>query len=327
MRRNAVQRLALVSLSLLILLIVAGATVRVTGSGLGCPDWPTCWGQLIPPSHVDEIDVAKIEERIDRYKKSAKRFGRDPDEISVEKLMNEYDPVQTWIEFVNRLLALPTLLAVLLLMVFALKSKTASPKIKKLAVGSFVVTIINALFGIVVVASGLHTGVVTVHMALAFLLLFFLVYIVWAGGEKRAEILGASRRAVMVLLVVVMVEWFMGSQIRELTDELLRERGTASRPEWIGEIQHSWWFLVHRSFSWSILIAALFVGAKVKWRGLVPRLVLLVVGVLMVMGVVLSYAGIHAVTQVLHVGLAGVLVSAVFYWYLAAPVDKGGGSV
>ncbi|MDB4687715.1 hypothetical protein OAE92_02920, partial [Akkermansiaceae bacterium] len=111
------------------------------------------------------------------------------------------------------------------------------------------------------------------------------------------------------------------------TDELQRKYGTASRPEWISQIRDSWWFLIHRSFSWSILIAALYVGAKVKWQGFVPRLVLSVVGVLMVMGVVLSYAGIHAVTQVFHVGLAGVLVSAVFYWYLAAAGEKGGDGV
>ncbi|MDC0550262.1 COX15/CtaA family protein, partial [bacterium] len=261
------------------------------------------------------------------FQRSAKRFGRDPNEVTVESLKKDFNPTHVWIEFVNRLLALPTLLAVFLLMVVALRSKTATPRVRKLAVGAFVVTILNALFGIVVVASGLNTGVVTVHMALAFLLLFFLVYIVWGGGVRKAEIPGASRRAVMVLLVVVMLEWFMGSQIREMTDELQREYGTASRPEWISQIRDSRWFLIHRSFSWSILIVALYVGAKVKWQGFVPRLVLSVVGVLMVMGVVLSYAGIHAVTQVFHVGLAGVLVSAVFYWYLAAAGEKGGDGV
>lgn len=325
MRKNAVQRLALLSLSLLILLILAGATVRVTGSGLGCPDWPTCWGQLIPPTNLDQVDFDELD--VERFQRSAKRFGRDPNEVTVESLKKDFNPTHVWIEFVNRLLALPTLLAVFLLMVVALRSKTATPRVRKLAVGAFVVTILNALFGIVVVASGLHTGVVTVHMALAFLLLFFLVYIVWGGGVRKAEIPGASRRAVMVLLIVVMLEWFMGSQIREMTDELQREYGTASRPEWISQICDSWWFLIHRSFSWSILIVALYVGAKVKWQGFVPRLVLSVVGVLMVMGVVLSYAGIHAVTQVFHVGLAGVLVSAVFYWYLAAAGEKGGDGV
>lgn len=37
------------------LLIVIGGIVRITGSGLGCPDWPTCYGQWIPPMRMDAI--------------------------------------------------------------------------------------------------------------------------------------------------------------------------------------------------------------------------------------------------------------------------------
>ena len=110
MRKNAVQRLALLSLSLLILLILAGATVRVTGSGLGCPDWPTCWGQLIPPTNLDQVDFDELD--VERFQRSAERFGRDPNEVTVESLKKDFNPTHVWIEFVNRLLALPTLMAV-----------------------------------------------------------------------------------------------------------------------------------------------------------------------------------------------------------------------
>lgn len=324
MRKTGVQKLALLSIILLIVLIFAGAIVRVTGSGLGCPDWPTCWGELVPPTSIEQVDEAYLEEKLPRFKKSAKRFGRDPDEITVAKLLEEYDPVQTWIEFTNRLLALPVLLANLLLMICCFRCRI----MPGLGVGAFALVIISALTGIVVVASGLRSGVVTIHMALAFLQLFVLTYLYWGGirpGTPRARVAGASRPQVMILLVCVMLEWAMGSQIREVTDKLMMERGIGSRGTWIDEISESLIYLIHRSFSWSILIAALWLGYKSKWSGFVPRLVLGLVFSLMVMGLILSTSGIHAVVQVLHVGAAGALVAAVYYWWLAAkPMDEGG---
>ena len=325
MRKTGVQKLALLSIVLLIVLIFAGAVVRVTGSGLGCPDWPTCWGEFIPPTSIEQVDEAYLEKKLPRFKKSAERFGRNPDEITVERLLEEYDPVQTWIEFTNRLLALPVLLANFLLMIACLRSQI----MPKLGVSAFALVIISALTGIVVVASGLRSGVVTIHMALAFLQLFVLTYLYWAGvrpGSLRTQITGPSRPQVMILLSCVMIEWAMGSQIREVTDRLMMEQGIASRGTWIDEISESFIYLVHRSFSWSILIAALWLGYKSRWKGKIPRLVLGLVFALMLMGLILSSSGIHAVVQVIHVGVAGGLVAAVYYWWLASKTPDGGGS-
>jgi cytochrome c oxidase assembly protein subunit 15 len=127
-----------------------------------------------------------------------------------------------------------------------------------------------------------------------------------------------------LLFALVVVEGVMGSQVRELTDELARTHAGHSRAEWIGELEASWVYLVHRSFSWLIVAAAVFFfrlgGRSLASRGWLEAMIAGLVLAQMLLGIVLAHVGIVAVAQVLHIGLSSLLVSGLFLWLLGASV-------
>lgn len=317
-----VYRLAWIALISVIVLVAVGATVRVTGSGLGCPDWPTCWGCLIPPTSADQIDVDKLD--LEKFKKHASRKGIDPDTITRETILDEFDPVHTWIEFVNRLTSLPLGFSALLLALFSFQARKYKWWIVGLAWFSLFDVIFNAVMGAMVVRSGLKPGIITLHMALAFLLIAVLVTVVWLAKPEREPVkLNPSNKKRLLIVSLVFFaclfgEGLLGSQLREHTDSLAIAAEGTPRADWIGQLSSTAIFKLHRSLSWSLLISSglLIVWARRSAASVCqePKLIIAMVIGMMLMGIILGHVAIFQVVQVLHVVTTAVLLAVTWHW-------------
>ena len=135
MMYKQLQRWTRISLIVVYLVIAAGATVRMTGSGMGCPDWPKCFGYLIPPTDAAQLEwkpntkynegnVIIDNERLLVASASfttTDQFNSDRWEPYTKHDYAVFDAKHTWIEFINRLLGALSGLAILILFGFSIK--------------------------------------------------------------------------------------------------------------------------------------------------------------------------------------------------------------
>lgn len=326
------QKLAIAALASVLVLMFVGATVRVSGSGMGCPDWPKCWGRLIPPTSAEQVDFDSLP--IEVFQRKAAWMGRDPDEVTPETLREIFNPRHVWTEFVNRLTSLPVGFFALATLVASFWHVRRRPWVFVCALASVIVIGVNAWMGARVVFSGLQPGVITAHLALAMGLLGLLVYCAWAGTPHPwrvkmadAQPHRATRISVGLLLFVIVLEGIGGAQVRELTDELAKEYNNAPRETWVAELEESWWYITHRSFSWAVLATAL-VAYVYSWRhriggvGLVEHTVFGIVLLQMVLGLIMAQIQIFSWVQVLHVGLAAILLAMTWLWWFGLTRGK-----
>ncbi len=295
---NAFQKTALATLAATILLITVGSLVRITGAGLGCPDWPRCWGSWLPPASVEALDMAYVRDK-----------GYDP---------ADFNPVKMWIEYANRLVGVAIGMLVFVTFLRSFRYRRMQPVVFYCAGLCFVLVGFQGWLGGQVVRSGLQPGIITLHMALAVILLCLLLFVTFQSLQQRlrVELTGQGRSVLLslglVLLAVTAIQVLIGTQVREGIDPFIKDDGGLPRGEWlaqVGLVDH-----VHRFSSWLVLIAGVLLYRAVRRHGMTGRLptavrfILAAILLQIVLGVVLAYGGLPPGAQVFHLTLATLLV-------------------
>jgi heme a synthase len=297
------KRIAKISVGAVLFLILVGGIVRSTGSGMGCPDWPKCFGLMVPPTKVEDIPPSFFETHPQYESKTFNVF-------------------QTWTEYVNRLVG-----ATIGLLMFATAALSFAfwkkdRRIIVLSILAMLLTGFEAWLGKLVVDKNLAGGMVTIHMLVAMIIVAMLVtanYLVAARSQKtRGNAAGTSGLAWLGLLVLLLTvaQILIGTQVRETVDAAAAHLGTMKRDGWL---QPSTYYSLHKVI-W-IVVAGLTAWwvkqvlqqlqgnrtVKLFAVGLVAF-----IGVEIVLGVTLAYMDLPAFAQPLHMLMANLIFAAEF---------------
>ena len=316
------------TLVLIYLVVVAGSFVRITGSGMGCPDWPKCFGQWIPPTSEIELPEnykdAYIEKRTAKIEKFAvilKKIGlkETSDQLKNDpnlKVEQDFNMKKTWIEYVNRLFGFLAGNAMLVSFLW-LTLKYRKIKLILLTGSNLILMGFQAWFGSIVVASNLVPWTITIHMLLALLIIALQIFFIKEISPIQSKTLPQSKLEfylIWICLGVTFYQMFLGTQVRESIDELTASGIT--RDQWTDELGLS--FYIHRSFSWLVLLLLSFVAWKNEQKNkyISIRYVSFFLIVELLSGVLLAHFETPGLVQTSHLIFAtiifGILTMIVF---------------
>jgi heme a synthase len=309
MRLTSFQRLALWTTAITYLLILVGGLVRASGAGLGCPDWPRCFGSWIPPA-------------------------------SAANLPPEFDPSQfnqtlMWTEYLNRLLGVTVGFSILATAVSAWRHHRRDPRILWTTIAAFLLVGYEGWLGGRVVAHELAPWIVTAHLIVAIVIVQLLLYATFTSFEEETGALfqketGApfEGRAIkgtrsagwpfIAVIVITLVQAGFGTQVRGGIDDAVdagvaRDAALAT----VGRFD-----FLHRDLAFVVLIAAALVTLPlitrrspiVSWAYLVLALAVTQIA----LGAYMAYGSLIPAAQVGHLTIASVLLGAETVLWLMA---------
>ena len=337
------RRIGLLACSSVFLLFLLGGLVRATGSGMGCPDWPKCFGLLAPPTcdcdlppNYQTVFLEKRLKKVDRFasflnkigmEESAKRLRNDP---SI-RVPEEFNPVKAWIEYINRLFGVLSGLFGLAWIVLVFIKRSLKKYRFWVSMG-FVFLLLNAWLGSLVVATNLIPGIVSLHYLLSFVCLFSMIRAYslsssknWISNLKLENSfnVGNNRNRAVIFWIISWLVVTLGTWSREQT-ELLRVAGSliSDHDSMLNLTGMGWIFIVHRYIPgvlFLVLLRWVYIQKKLGSVDLTsPEFVLLLVAFLqIVLGAIQVVYVLPMWSQVMHIVLGSAFVTLGFIWAIS----------
>ena len=325
------QKSAKISLILVYLVIFAGAFVRLTGSGMGCPDWPKCFGYYIPPTELKELlftpgkeyDKGQVIIKDETLLVAKNDFvaNNNFEKSNWEKYTKHeyaiFNPLHTWIEYINRLLG--ALAGIACFVTFIISFSYWKEKKMYLFISFFICILMGfqAWLGKTVVDSVLSPIKITTHMLVALLIISFQIYLIYAVQNKKIAILKEHTfyKVLIFASVLTLIQIIIGTSVREHVD-VIAETG-APKILWLQNPSFSFYF--HRTFSIVVLLSNLYLFTRNKKLNLNFNKINWVIGIIgleIISGILMYYFQFPFGTQTLHVVLATILFGIQFYMLL-----------
>jgi len=284
-RFSSFQRLALWTTATTYLLILVGGLVRASGAGLGCPDWPRCFGSWIPPLSVADL----------------------PPQFAA----SQFNPTLMWTEYLNRLLGVTVGFLILATAISAWRHHRRESRILWPTIAAFLLVGYEGWLGGRVVAHELAPWIVTAHLIVAIVIVQLLLYVTFTAFETQKTSSGGRRDVwVLALILLTLVQAGFGTQVRGTIDDAV-DRGVA-RDLALGTVGRL--DFIHRDLAFVVVVGATLLtlrllsrrSSSVSWALVVLGLAVLQIA----LGAFMAYGSLIPAAQVGHLTIASLLLGA-----------------
>ncbi len=293
---NSFRRLALVTTITTYFLIFVGGLVRVTGAGLGCPDWPKCFGRWIPPlSHADLP------------------AGFDP---------ASFNFTLAWIEYINRLVGMVVGLLILSVAIMALIYFRNHKKIVIPSILAALLVAVQGWYGSVVVASKLQPETISIHLGLALAIVSLLIYVTQSINylDVKHNKSGFPLKYGMIFLwILSLIQIILGTQVRSSIEIILDRFPLLFGQELLSQIGsinyiHSITGILLTAVT--ILISLKIFSLKSKDLKLLSGISILLLLLQIIIGSSMEIFALPAVLQVFHLWIASIFIGVILIQYV-----------